>query len=362
MATAGDRTRIGWLDRARGIGIILVVFGHAIVSVDRSGLPADHALLGQIEGAIYSFHMPLFFVLAGIGHTLASAPARSLKPLSAILLGLVYPYLLWSLIWIGLKAAFPGSSNSVITEPAISILWAPVDQFWFLYTLVLIRLAWWAIDASGSRLLRQAAIVGPLAVCLVGFSSAGGTISLWLLLWAACYGIGVSFGSAASHLSTAGRVGLAAAGAAVWLAILVFDPPQDIGAVTTLLTVIAFAGSAMVIGLAALGPSAESLTGRVLSLLGEASLAIFLTHSIIGAGARVLLAKADLLSATSLTIAATVLGLVLPTLAHVVLVGLDRRTGWPLLRLAGLGTQRRLYSPPLFPIPQTRAGTSPATD
>ena len=44
--------RIEWIDIAKGIGIILVVIGH----------------ISQIEvlnDIIYSFHMPLFFIISG---------------------------------------------------------------------------------------------------------------------------------------------------------------------------------------------------------------------------------------------------------------------------------------------------------
>lgn len=49
--------RHGWIDAARGLGIVLVVYGHAI-----SGLPKA----AQLEIFIWSFHIPLFFFLSGL--------------------------------------------------------------------------------------------------------------------------------------------------------------------------------------------------------------------------------------------------------------------------------------------------------
>lgn len=46
-------TRIPWIDIAKGIGIILVVLGHA----------SGASIVGKY---IYSFHMPLFFILSGM--------------------------------------------------------------------------------------------------------------------------------------------------------------------------------------------------------------------------------------------------------------------------------------------------------
>lgn len=48
-----DKTRETWVDIAKGIGIILVIMGHA----NCPNLP---------HGIIYSFHMPLFFFLSGL--------------------------------------------------------------------------------------------------------------------------------------------------------------------------------------------------------------------------------------------------------------------------------------------------------
>lgn len=44
--------RIEYLDYAKGIGIILVVLGHILIK-------------GNIKIYIYSFHMPLFFIISG---------------------------------------------------------------------------------------------------------------------------------------------------------------------------------------------------------------------------------------------------------------------------------------------------------
>ena len=48
--------RILWVDVAKGIGIFLIVLGHII---KKSPNP-------EINQAIYSFHVPFFFILSGI--------------------------------------------------------------------------------------------------------------------------------------------------------------------------------------------------------------------------------------------------------------------------------------------------------
>lgn len=54
--------RLDYIDIAKGIGIVLVVLGHTIVPQMRESSPLAKALYNSI----YSFHMPMFFVLSGI--------------------------------------------------------------------------------------------------------------------------------------------------------------------------------------------------------------------------------------------------------------------------------------------------------
>lgn len=51
------KNRIEWIDCAKGLAIILVVFGHALTYFSPD--------FENIIHMIYSFHLPLFFVLTG---------------------------------------------------------------------------------------------------------------------------------------------------------------------------------------------------------------------------------------------------------------------------------------------------------
>lgn len=68
-----------WLDIAKGIGIILVVIGHCVFP--------NHLLID-------SFHMPLFFVLAGL--------TFKIKPASIFILSKInrigVPFIFWSIV------------------------------------------------------------------------------------------------------------------------------------------------------------------------------------------------------------------------------------------------------------------------
>lgn len=60
-----NNQRLSYLDIAKGIGIILVVLGHCIPDASMPGGPSDKFLSIMFK-LIYSFHMPLFFFIAGI--------------------------------------------------------------------------------------------------------------------------------------------------------------------------------------------------------------------------------------------------------------------------------------------------------
>lgn len=51
-----ENKRIEWVDTAKGIGIILMIFGH--ISLEYGQI--------HIKQVISAFHMPLFFMLAGL--------------------------------------------------------------------------------------------------------------------------------------------------------------------------------------------------------------------------------------------------------------------------------------------------------
>jgi len=62
MQRINKAERIGWIDTAKGIGVFLVVLGH-MLSSDISHF---------FESAIYSFHMPMFFMVSGFVFSIKS--------------------------------------------------------------------------------------------------------------------------------------------------------------------------------------------------------------------------------------------------------------------------------------------------
>jgi len=88
--------RLDWIDQARGLSIFLVVYGH--------NFPAN-------EPYIYSFHVPLFFFIAGIFHPQRVRLDTIKKRAKMILV----PYFIWAallfLFWVIVGRNY-GKSNS----------------------------------------------------------------------------------------------------------------------------------------------------------------------------------------------------------------------------------------------------------
>ncbi len=123
------------LDIAKGIGIVLVVLGHALEGLNSSAFFYSNGRWPSITiFVIYLFHMPLFFVVSGYLASLRHRPAGT--TIKKLVLTIVYPYFLWSifegLVLVGLNG-YTNSHTSI--KVLYEILWNPIVPFWFLYSL-----------------------------------------------------------------------------------------------------------------------------------------------------------------------------------------------------------------------------------
>jgi fucose 4-O-acetylase-like acetyltransferase len=140
-AAAPVATRLQWVDQAKGIGILLVVFGHVLAGVRLAGVNMDPQFFKWTWDTIYSFHIPLFFYLSGLFFP-HSWQRRGLRGVMLSKVDtLVYPYVLWSLLQGLLQVAMSQHVNSPVTLGEVfSLLWQPRQEFWFLYALFFVYL------------------------------------------------------------------------------------------------------------------------------------------------------------------------------------------------------------------------------
>ncbi|HCB1938448.1 TPA: acyltransferase family protein, partial [Klebsiella pneumoniae] len=131
--------RESWVDYAKGIGILLVVFGHVNRGLQAAGIIMPSKLYHLVDSIIYSFHMPLFFFLSGLFFI------KSIEKKGKLLLfidkfkTIAYPYLVWSLLQGTIEVLLSRFTNSKTSFTDLLMLFShPRAQFWFLYALLMI--------------------------------------------------------------------------------------------------------------------------------------------------------------------------------------------------------------------------------
>lgn len=127
------------LNRLRGFAILSVVVGHSIIRFPVSIL--DMSPYNTIYDYIYSFHVPLFFVISGLCYGFGSAVNyKNLIKKKAI--RLVIPYCAFCLVVLASKLLLSSLVNrkvGSISEGLYSIVFQG-GFYWFLYTLFIIFL------------------------------------------------------------------------------------------------------------------------------------------------------------------------------------------------------------------------------
>ncbi len=125
-----------WVDYAKGIGIILVVYGHVAHGIFSAGLNMDKSMFMLVESVIYSFHMPLFFFLSGLFFLASMERRGAVSLLRSKVDTILYPYVIWSLLQGMTEVALSHYVNGHTTVgQVLSLAWSPRAQFWFLYVL-----------------------------------------------------------------------------------------------------------------------------------------------------------------------------------------------------------------------------------
>lgn len=150
MQIAGrDNTmKESYMDAAQGIAIIAVVCGTVLERIDDAGFLQDGRvahLLVMIQYAVCTFGYPCFFFLFGVKAVESLGRAQSRWGfVKMTLFALVYPYLLWSMLQMGVQWLVAQHTHHPFPlEEFGRPAWAPVDQFWFLYALCVCQLLAW---------------------------------------------------------------------------------------------------------------------------------------------------------------------------------------------------------------------------
>ncbi|HMB22550.1 MAG TPA: acyltransferase family protein, partial [Anaerolineales bacterium] len=150
MTTKNTETRADWVDYAKGIGIILVVYAHLLSSAYHAGLKIPQDFFAFSDSIVYSFHMPLFFFLSGL---FVESSFRKRGPRSYLLdkfTRIAYPYLIWSIIQVSVEVIFSSQTQKGAgLEDLLAIPYRPWGQFWFIYALFLMHIVYTAATPLG---------------------------------------------------------------------------------------------------------------------------------------------------------------------------------------------------------------------
>ncbi len=330
--------RMVWVDAAKGVGIILVCFGHVWRGLDNGGLLANAALFRAVDVAIYLFHMPLFFILSGVLFQ-KSVERKGIARSAALRIEtLIYPLILWAYVF----AAFLYLAASVTSRPPLSgweiatFPFPPKDIFWFVWALFLVQIVSLPLTRLGT---------GALATVLVA--------AIALVFATTEHEIHSTVQPAIRHLPYF-LVGM------IWGRLLAQPPHDRPKAAMAGLAVAAFLGAeAWILAHPQMLPTAWGFVGggiaaaavcyvafalarflpaRVaagLEFLGGAAMAIYLTHIFFLSATRLVLVKLGIASAPVHLLVGTAATLLGPLALYCIV----RRFG--LMRLAGFGPAPR---------------------
>ncbi|MGN1160207.1 MAG: acyltransferase family protein [Lachnospiraceae bacterium] len=158
-----EKRRVDYLDMVKGIGIILVVAGH-------SQYLAKNALT-----VIYSFHMPLFFIVSGMVSCYIGEEKRSMKQiLKKKLCSLMIPYAVFSLIYLAIYGGYFCHVAGYLTSETIkeyavqAVSLDGMSVLWFLSALFFAELLFLGVrKIYGKRVTYLIMAILTIVACLL---------------------------------------------------------------------------------------------------------------------------------------------------------------------------------------------------
>ncbi len=306
-----------WIDHAKGIGIILVVYGHVARGIHGAGLTLDEDAFHIVDSVIYSFHMPLFFFLSGLHFPDSLRRQGRWRLIAGKIDAIVYPYIVWSLIQGAVEVMLSRFTNGHVSVLDIAtLLWHPRAHFWFLYALFFTFLAATLVYRKLDPRWCLLVVVGSLLVGALRDGIPGGVPFNFLYQYFVFFALGVVTAPVMPRLS--GRTGLFSLLAVLALATCQFAIHGPLGLDLATQSRVPEIGVAVLsIGvILVLSQMLEHPRFTVLARIGRASMGVYLMHIIAGSGARIVLHKAlGIDSAAVHLVVGTLAGIALPLVA-----------------------------------------------
>ena len=157
----GSSKRIGWVDIAKALSVLLIVLGHVVTWVE--SLTGESEALHGFVTMLTPVRIPMFFFVSGLfSFSLLTGPRERLLKRVAHLLKV---YVLWSVIILGFGRIFFTRFPEIERwsyDAALNELMLPNLFTWFLWALTLFTL----IGALGVRHAPRITLIGALAMLI----------------------------------------------------------------------------------------------------------------------------------------------------------------------------------------------------
>lgn len=310
--------RVRWIDVARALGIILVVFGHVERGLRLAGVLQNPAW-AQVDFMIYTFHMPLFFYLSGMNVVQSRTTPGFLRRRA---MAIIVPYFVFSVIQGAVQIGLSGQTNGTTSITDLELIFvAPIGPFWFLYVLLIyvVIVAFWK---PGAGMLALA--IGMLALSPLASGVSGALLIFQTLYFFVFYVAGALF-RVPTVPTWVGVLGLGGWAAACLLALSMTVSVYAYYALYML--------PAAVAGIVGLIWIAQRVTIGVAPLthVGRNVIAIYVMHILATAGARIILLRLGIADPSTHLAVGMASGVALPLLALLTLqkLRLARVVGLP---------------------------------
>lgn len=152
-------SRLDYLDIAKGIGILLVIIGHCLADAD------------NLDIWIYSFHMPLFFILSGWLFSYKKPSVSMAAYVSKKCKTLLFPYFVFTILTILWKYLLYFMLGSQTEGGFDALLWRSITTYgyhslWFLPCLFWVEVISYRIELCQKQSLKEILYV---LICMIGF-------------------------------------------------------------------------------------------------------------------------------------------------------------------------------------------------
>lgn len=321
--------RLEWIDLVKGIAIGLVVIGHMLRGFVSSGMYSEYKnIFIYIDYTIYSFHMPLFFIISGAlfknSKKLENMNQYFLFIKKKVIL-LAIPYFVFSWIQIVIKLIMSNSvNNKVNIMDFFTIIFNPIEQFWFLYSLMIIFIIMGFIDIKiKSEQIKFIIIILSFLLAnytIIDLGILGNAISNIIYFY---IGEKIIENKERIKINNNIIISLLALYIILNLAIYNFKFSQNILIISRF--IMAVVASLTIITICKKFQYNDKNIIYVFKILGKHSMAIYLLHIILGSGIRIVLLKLSINSLIVQVILGLIFAIIIPILLENIYVYLVKR-------------------------------------